>query len=310
MNRRAFAKRSLQTAALVGLNASFAGFVAGNNSVRLGGPLFGPIDDPDKWISALQNLGYRAAYCPVQTDAAPDVIKAYEAAARKANIVIAEVGAWSNPLSNDTATATAAFKRCVDSLALAEAIGAKCCVNIAGSKNPTQWAGPHKDNLTQSTFDQIVDITRRIIDEVKPTRTFFTLELMPWVFPDSADSYVQILRAVNRKQCAVHLDPVNIVVSPRTFYGNGALIKECFKKLGPHILSCHGKDIILKEDAYTPQFVECRPGLGNLDYRAYLKELSQLKDVPLMLEHLPDAAEYEKAAAYVRSVGNEIGISL
>ena len=310
MNRRSFAKRSLQTAAFVALNASFAGFVAGKNSVRLGGPLFGSIDDPDKWISALQNLGYRAAYCPVKTDAAPDVIKAYEAAARKANIVIAEVGAWSNPLSNDTATATAAFKRCVDSLALAEAIGARCCVNIAGSKNPTQWAGPHKDNLTQSTFDQIVDITRRIIDEVKPTRTFFTLELMPWVFPDSADSYVQILKAVNRKQCAVHLDPVNIVVSPRTFYGSGALIKECFKKLGPHIRSCHGKDIILKEDAYTPQLVECRPGLGQLDYRAYLKELSQLKDVPLMLEHLPNAAEYEKAAAYVRSVGSEIGISL
>ena len=310
MNRRAFAKKSLQTAALVALNASFAGFVAGKNSVRLGGPLFGSIDDPGKWISALQNLGYRAAYCPVKPDAAADVIKAYEAAARKANIVIAEVGAWSNPLSNDAATATAAFKRCVDPLALAEAIGASCCVNIAGSKNPTQWAGPHKDNLTQSTFDQIVEVTRRIIDEVKPTRTFFTLEFMPWVFPDSADSYVQILKAVDRKQCAVHLDPVNIVVSPRTFYGSGALIKECFKKLGPHIRSCHGKDIILKEDAYTPQLVECRPGLGNLDYRAYLKELSQLKDVPLMLEHLPDAGEYEKAAAYIRSVGNEIGISV
>ena len=310
MNRRAFAKRSLQTAALVGLNASFAGFVAGNNSVRLGGPLFGSIDDPDKWISALQNLGYRAAYCPVKTDADMDVIKAYEAAARKANIVIAEVGAWSNPLSNDTATATAAFKRCVDSLALAEAIGAKCCVNIAGSKNPTQWAGPHKDNLTQSTFDQIVDITRRIIDEVKPTRTFFTLEFMPWIFPDSPDSYVQILKAVNRKQCAVHLDPVNIIVSPRTFYNNGALIKECFRKLGPYIRSCHGKDISLKEDAFPSHLAECRPGLGNLDYRTYLTELSKFKDVPLMLEHLPNAAEYDMAAAYVRSVGNEIGIML
>jgi sugar phosphate isomerase/epimerase len=310
MNRRDFTKRTVQTAAFVALNTSFSGFVSGKDSVRLGGPLFEPIDDPGKWISALKKLGYWAAYCPVKTDAAPDVIKAYEAAARKANIVIAEVGAWSNPLSNDTAAATAAFKLCVDSLALAEAIGANCCVNIAGSKNSTHWAGPHKDNLTQTTFDQIVEVTRRIIDEVKPTRTFFTLEFMPWVFPDSVDSYVQILKAVNRKQCAVHLDPVNIIVSPRTFYANGALIKECFKKLGPHIRSCHGKDIILKEDAYTPQLVECRPGLGQLDYKTYLKELSQLKDVPLMLEHLPNANEYEKAAAYVRSVGNEIGINL
>jgi sugar phosphate isomerase/epimerase len=310
MNRRTFASKSLQTAAFVALNASFAGFVAGKNSVRLGAPLFEPVNDPDTWISALQKYGYRAAYCPLKTDAAPDVIKAYEAAARKAYIVIAEVGAWSNPLSNDTATATSAFKRCVDSLALAEAIGANCCVNIAGSKNTTQWAGPHKDNLTQTTFDQIVDITRRIIDEVKPTRTFFTLEFMPWVFPDSADSYVKILKAVNRKQCAVHLDPVNIVIDPRSFYANGALIKECFKKLGPQIRSCHGKDIILKEDVYTPQLVECRPGLGQLDYRMYLTELSRLKDIPLMLEHLPNTAEYEKAATYIRSVGNGIGIDI
>src|SRR4051812_3408767 len=101
MNRRAFTKRSLQTAALVALNASVSGFVAAKNSVRLGGPLFESVDDPDKWVSALQKLGYGAAYCPLKTDAASDAIKAYEAAARKANILIAEVGAWSNPLSND-----------------------------------------------------------------------------------------------------------------------------------------------------------------------------------------------------------------
>jgi sugar phosphate isomerase/epimerase len=88
------------------------------------------------------------------------------------------------------------------------------------------------------------------------------------------------------------------------------LIKECFKKLGPQIRSCHGKDIILKEDVYTPQLVECRPGLGQLDYRTYLTELSQLKDIPLMLEHLPNTAEYEKAATYIRSVGNGIGIDV
>lgn len=309
MNRRVFTKTSLQ-AAMVGFGPSFPRFFADKRVVRLGGPLFGHIKDPAAWVAALQKLGYRAGYCPVQPGVASDVIKAYEAAASKANIVISEVGAWSNPISPNKDEAEKAFKKCVDALALADAIGANCCVNISGSKNPEKWAGPHKNNLTQATFDEIVDVTRRIIDEVKPTRTFFTLELMPWSYPDSVDSYVRILKAIDRKRFAVHLDPMNIIESPRDFFNNGEIIKECFKKLGPYIRSCHGKDIILKDEVYTPQLQECRPGLGQLDYRTYLTELSKLKDIPLMLEHLPSGEEYEKAAAYVRSVGREVGVEV
>jgi sugar phosphate isomerase/epimerase len=278
--------------------------------VRLGGPLFDVINSPDEWVAGLKKLGYRAAYCPVKPDTSTDIINAYALAARKADIVIAEVGAWSNPLSADPSMAQEAFRKCVDSLALAEAIGANCCVNISGSKNSEHWAGPHKENFSETTFEQIVDITRKIIAEVKPTRTYFTLEFMPWIHPDSVDSYLQIIKAVNHKQFAVHMDPVNIINSPRAYYSNGLLIKECFAKLGPSIRSCHGKDITLKEDSYSTELEECRPGLGQLDYRIYLKELSKLKDIPLMLEHLPSAAEYEKAAAYVRSVGKDIGVAL
>ena len=310
MNRRTFSKTALQAATIVALNPYMPAFTKQKATVRLGAPLFGKIDDPDSWVAAVKKQGFRAAYCPVQPGAAAGTIKAYENAARKADIVIAEVGAWSNPLSDDEKTAKEAFKKCADGLVLAEAIGANCCVNISGSKNPTKWAGPHKENLTQATFDQIVEITRKIIDEVKPTRTYFTLEFMPWSYPDSVDSYLRIIKAVNRKQFAVHMDPMNIIRSPRDFFGNGDIIKDCFKRLGPQIRSCHGKDIFLKDDVYTPQLVECRPGLGQLDYRIYLTELSKQKNIPLMLEHLPNAEEYEKAAAYVRSVGNEIGVIL
>ncbi len=310
MNRRAFTKKTVQAASLLGLTSSLPDLIAENRFIRLGGPLFDKYDGPAGWIASLQKYGYRAAYCPLKTDAPGDQIKAYESAAKKADIVIAEVGAWGNPLSADSATAQTAFKKCVDSLALAEAIGANCCVNISGSKNPVQWAGPHKDNLTKETFDQIVDITRRIINEVKPTRTYFALELMPWSYPDSVDSYVRLLKAIDNKRFAVHLDPMNIIASPQLFYSNAALIKECFQKLGPHIRSCHGKDIILKEEVYTPQLVECRPGLGQMDYRVYLNELSKLKDIPLMMEHLSTTEDYQKAATYIRSVGTKEGIAI
>ena len=295
---------------MVGVAPSFSGFTAAKPYVRLGGPVFDKYEQPEEWIAALKKLGYRAGYCPVNTDASPDQIRAYEKAAKKADMVIAEVGAWSNPISPDPSMAREAFKKCVDSLALAEAIGANCCVNISGSKNPTHWAGPHAANFEEDTFDQIVEVTRKIIHEVQPARTYFALEPMPWAYPDSADSYLRLIKAINHKQFGVHMDPMNLIVSPRIFFRNGDMIKDCFKKLGPHIRSCHAKDITLKEDAYTPQLAECRPGLGKMDYAVFLKELGKLRDLPLMMEHLDTAEEYRTGANYLRAVGKKEGIEI
>jgi len=46
-----------------------------------------------------------------------------------------------------------------------------------------------------------------IIDAVQPTRTFYTLETMPWMYPDSPQSYLRLLQAVDRRQFAVHFAP-------------------------------------------------------------------------------------------------------
>jgi sugar phosphate isomerase/epimerase len=310
MKRRTFTKKTIQALALAGLAPQVSGFAAAKAFVRLGGPVFDKYTQPEEWVAALKKEGYRAAYCPVKPGAPADEIKAYEKAAKKADIVISEVGAWSNPISPDQQMAREAYQKCVEGLALAEAIGANCCVNVSGSKNPKHWAGPHQDNFTPATFEEIVEVTRRIIDEVKPTRSFFALEPMPWAFPDSADTYLRLIKAIDRKQFGVHMDPMNLIVSPRLFYSSGDLIKECFTKLGPYIRSCHGKDIVLKEDTYTPQLSETRPGLGQMNYPVFLRELSKLKDIPLMMEHLSTAEEYRLAAAYIRSVGKEEGLLL
>jgi sugar phosphate isomerase/epimerase len=236
-------------------------------------------------------------------------VAAYREAADRADLVIAEVGAWSNPMSPDAGVRRAAIARCKASLALADRIGARCCVNIAGSRGE-QWDGPHPDNLTEATFDAIVETVRGIIDDVKPTRTFYTLETMPWMYPDSAESYERLIRAVGRQAFGVHLDPVNLVNSPERFFRNGELIRDCFRRLGPHIRSCHLKDIALSGKLMV-HLDEVRPGLGSLDYRAFLTEANRLDpNLPVMLEHLPSDEEYALAASHVRSVANEIGVAL
>jgi sugar phosphate isomerase/epimerase len=274
----------------------------------LGGPVFEKYQDPQGWAEAVKRLGYSAAYCPVGADASDDEVRAYEQAAGRSDIIIAEVGAWSNPISPDEPTRKAAIEKCRAQLSLADRIGARCCVNIAGSLSE-QWDGPAAANFTQDAFDLIVETTRSIIDVVQPRRTFFTLETMPWAYPDSPDSYVRLLKAIDRKSFAVHLDPVNLICSPQRYYGNAALLRECFEKLGPHIRSCHAKDILLQKKFMT-HLDEVRPGEGGLDYATFLKELSRFPGTPLMIEHLPNAQEYEKAAAHIRSVAKAIGLSL
>ena len=104
--------------------------------------------------------------------------------------------------------------------------------------------------------------------------------------------------AIDRKAFAVHFDPVNLVSSPQRYFANGALIREFFEKLGPHIRSCHAKDITLQARLMT-----------HLDEAAFLGELSRFPDVPLMLEHLPDDGEYALAADHIRAVAKTLGIS-
>ena len=279
--------------------------------MRLGGHVLESFDGPEGWVAALKRLNFSAAYCPIDEKQSSDVIHAYEKAAREADVMIAEVGAWSNPLSPDETNRRKAVAYCQARLALADAIGARCCVNIAGSRGEENGRrAPHPDSLTQTHFDLIVESVRTIIDAVKPTRTFYVLEMMPWLYPDTADNYVRLLRAIDRKAFAVHIDPVNIITSPQRYYNNAEVIRDAFTKLGPWVKSCHAKDIILR-NALTIHMDEAHPGQGALDYRVFLQEIEKLgPDTPLMIEHLKTTEEYAQAADYIRSVARQVGITV
>ena len=273
--------------------------------MRLSGPIKRRYTDPAVWISDIAALGYRAAELPLDHLAPAEQVDAFLAAARDADVQISEVGAWSNPIDPDPVKARTAVAYCQTRLHWAERIGAKCCVNIVGSRNPAKWDAPHAENFTEETFDRIVRCVREIVDAVKPERTWYTLETMPWIFPSSPDEYLALLKAIDRPSVAVHLDPVNMINTPARLYNNGAFLTECFAKLGPYIKSCHAKDIVLREKL-TVHLDECRPGTGQLDYRTYLTELARLDpDTPLCLEHLPED-EYPTAARYI----NELAASL
>ena len=56
---------------------------------------------------------------------------------------------------------------------------------------------------------------------------------------------------------------------------------------------------------------EVRPGLGNIDYAAYLRVLHELPHaVPLMLEHLHTQKEYDLGVDHIRQVAAAENIPL
>ncbi len=276
------------------------------NPIRLGAPLSGSFKDPVEWIKTVKALRYSAAYCPLLPGAKSELIKSFRTEAAKNNIIIAEVGAWSNLMDPDETVRKESLNKNMASLQLADEIGAACCVNISGASGEI-WDGPYPGNYSKETFDQIVETVRHIIDQVKPVTAFYTLEPMPYMLPDSPDSYLDLIKAIDRKQFAAHLDPVNMISSPQRYFNNGAFIKECFSKLGPYIKSIHAKDILILPEL-TVHLEERRPGLGTLDYRVFLQEASKLKDIPFMLEHLETQEEYRLAAAYVWEEGKKAGV--
>jgi len=315
-SRRAFLQNSISAAGALALAGTESGLIlhshaaqADHQPLRLGGPVFAKTDDPEELALAHRKLGYRAAYCPNVPLSDSGRIRAFADAFAGQDVVIAEVGRWVNLLDLDADKRRQNLQTVIDGLALADAVGARCCVDIAGSFNPTSWFGPHPDNLSRKHFDASVENARKIIDAVKPSRTTFCYEVMGWAWPDTPEHYVKMIKAVDRKAFSVHLDPCNLINSPEKFYDNTALLNECFDKLGRWIVSCHAKDLTWDVEMNI-HFREVAPGKGALDYTTYLQRLARLpRNPPLMLEHLSTAEDYAGAREHIFQVGHQAGLS-
>ncbi len=312
--RRDFLQQTTLAAATLSFVANSGSAFAGSShkpphALRLGGPAFAKTEEPEELARAHRSLGYRAAYCPNVTLNDSARIRALADAFAKHDVIIAEVGRWVNLLDADPAKRRTNLQTVTDGLALAEAIGAGCCVDIAGSFNPTSWFGPHPDNFSPKFFDAAVENARQIIDAVKPRRAKFCYEMMGWAMPHTPDNCLKLIRAVDRKAFAVHLDPCNLVNSPEKFYRNTDLLNECFDKLGRWIVSCHAKDLTWDIEMNV-HFREVVPGTGSLDYATFLRRLAQLpQNPPLMIEHLKTAEEYAAGAKFITEVGKKEGLS-
>ena len=253
------------------------------------------------WAKHQKELGCGAVVFPVSSSESRDKIDAYKKAADENDLLIAEVGIWCNAISGDPDERKKNLNYSVEQLRLADYIGARCAVNVAGSKG-ARWDGYYKENFSEEAFSETVKMVQEVIDRAEIRQTYFTLEPMPWMIPTGPKEYLKLIDAVDRDRFAVHLDIVNMINSANRYFHIEEFIDECFDLFGDRIRSCHIKDVHLKEE-YTFQLEECAPGKGELPLRYYAEKANEAdENMPVILEHLNTDEEYIKYISYLKEV--------
>ena len=280
--------------------------------MRLGGTVVGSWSTPGEWEALLRASRFRAVTAPFDCHTPADDVRRFMDICLRNDAVVAEVGVWKNPFDPDPAEAKRAMDYARGQLALADEWGVPCCVNIVGTASAAGWDAADPDNFAPETYERIVGSIRAIIDAVQPRRAFYCIEPMPWMIPDSPDVYLQLIRDVDRRQFAAHMDFVNMINCPRRYLGAEAFIGECFEKLAPMIKSTHIKDIRLHPTRLTTILEECAPGQGALDFAAVLKIIDRYlpEDAPVLLEHMDSAEEYTAAYDVVADAAKRAGVQI
>ena len=278
----------------------------------LGGTVAERFSGPEEWERLLAKTHFKAVTAPFDCHTPNEDIAAYCAAAQRQGAVIAEAGVWKNLLTPDPKAAEANLIFAKEQLALADAWGIPCCVNIVGTQSEVAWDAADKSNFSPETYEKIVLCIQDIIDSVMPSRAFYCIEPMPWMVPDSPEAYMQLIRDVDRAQFGVHMDFVNMINCPRRFLDAEGFIGDCFRTLAPYIKSTHLKDTRMHLTRLTTILEECSPGEGSLNFQRVLAIIDQClpADAPVLLEHMQTFEEYEKAYTYVARQAEKAGISI
>ena len=258
---------------------------------------------PREWAEKLSRLGCRSVVFPVDCNADATLISEYVSEAASHDLMIAEVGIWRNAISPNPEEAARNLNYSIRQLALADYVGARCCVNVAGSMGK-RWDGGYRENFSEEAFDKTVSMVQTVIDAVKPTKTTFSIESMPWMIPTGPEEYLKLIKAVDRKEFSAHLDIINMINTPERYFFSTEFLEENFHLLGPYIRSCHLKDIQLLDD-YTFCLKECACGEGSFNIRRYIELATSVDpDMPMIIEHLKSDEAYEESVKYITALAD------
>lgn len=211
---------------------------------------------------------------------------------RKAGLVIGEFGFWENIMHPDPQERERIFERLCEVMSLAEALGARSVITLAGTLNPDHIYGYHPYNWSEPFKEELRTLILRMLEKAKPNKIKYLLEGWSNCFLYDLEQAVAFHNSIDHENYGIHLDICNYI-TPMNMHDTTSLIHQAFEAYGDRIVSCHTKDIEWVPDDPLVHMRECIAGQGVLDYDTYLNHIAALPfDCTCYCEQRPDEMDY------------------
>jgi sugar phosphate isomerase/epimerase len=236
-------------------------------------------------------------------------LRAFNAALKQNDVVVFEVGGYTNMLHPNAAERQKNLKHLAMSIEAADKVGCPMVGTISGSLDPKDFFNVHPENWTEKTWKLLVDSVKQVLKDTSGCKAGLGMEAQVTTNIDGPKAHKRLMNDVGDRRCEVNLDPVNMI-HLYNYYHTTELLNECFDLLGEQILGSHAKDTYIIPDQQTVHVQEVCSGRGVMDYETYLVRLSRMKwPRTLLPEHVPGDQLIE-AKNYIEKVAAKVGVKI
>lgn len=283
----------------------------GPTPIRIGGSLGYGQEVIAETVRKLKSQGYSGAVTsPEPWNTMTDSqLSELRAALKENDVVVFEVGGYTNMLHPDPDTRQKNLKHLAMCIETADKVGCPMVGTISGSLDPKDFFNVTPENWTEKTWKVLVEGMKQVLRDTSGCKAAIGMEAQVTTNIDGPRAHKRLMDDVGDPRCAVNLDPVNMI-SLATYYQTTKLLNECFDLCGEHILGAHAKDTYIIPDQQTVHVQEVCSGRGVMDYETYLVRLSRMKwPRTLLPEHVP-AEQLLEAKAYIEKVAAKVGVKI
>jgi sugar phosphate isomerase/epimerase len=217
-------------------------------------------------------------------------------------------GFWQNLVTPDEAHRQESVKTLQAALRLAGWMGARGIDTGPGSLSPDGPWFPHPDNWTATSRRQLVKSLRECAKTAEDSGVYLSLEAHQLVVLESAEVTRDVLDQVNSPWVRNDYDSANWITR-ETVYHTADAVNHHFDVLGPHIVSCHAKDIWI-ENRLTLHLQDGCPGKGLMDFRTLFRRMEALSPEYPVIAEGNSTEELPQVSALFHGLAKELGIAV
>lgn len=266
-------------------------------------------DIQKKHIKPFHDIGFRVAGLMCDNDATNDDIKYVQDLWGEAGLEFGPIGAtggtFFHPDPEVVRRGKPLFRKAIE-------IGGKLgCTSVrfaAGSFDPANVWGSHRDNHTQRAMDLFVAATKEFIPIAEDSGIMLCPETTQGTIVGSIPRMKEYVDRLESKFAGVDFDPVNHMTHERIFE-SGRFMQCAIATLGDRIGEIHCKDVMLTPNTVLVSHIDEAPmGTGELDHAALIRASDQLEPwKPFSLEHITTIEGIKAAYDHIMDDSRKIG---